>query len=131
MSNFNLNITVPVPPGPLPAAPEGSSSAGKHSAAPAATNPQWRNICWCKHESQQQQAVPKAEMVLQQGTDGCCQQDGPCCQLGRWNGLHLPAGVTRYSLPVGREQGRGGWTTVPLNRLLSAPLCSMYSCRSK
>lgn len=46
-------------------------------------------------------------MVLQQGTSGCCQQDGSWGQLGRWKGLHLPTGVTRYSLPVGREQGRG------------------------
>lgn len=29
-------------------------------------------------------------------------------QLGRWKGLYLPTGVTHYSLPVGREQGRGG-----------------------
>lgn len=46
-------------------------------------------------------------MVLQQGTSGCCQLDGAWCQLGRWKGLRLPTSVTRYSLPAGREQGRG------------------------
>lgn len=120
MSNSSLNISVHTPPGPLPAMPAGRSSAGKNSTAPVATNPQQRNICWCKHEPQQQQAAPKAEMVLQQGTSGCCQQDGAWCQLGRWKGLDLPTGVTRYSLPAGREQGRGGMNNCASKRVAFA-----------
>lgn len=53
-------------------------------------------------QTQQQQAVPKAAMVLQQGMSGCC-QDRAWCQQGGWKGR----GVKQYPLPEGREQRRG------------------------
>lgn len=126
-SNFNSNISVHGPPGPLPTMPAGRPPAGKRSTAPVATNPQRRRSCWCKHEPQQQQAAPKAEMVLQQGVSGCCQEDRAWCQLGRWGGLQLPRGVKQYPLPEGREQRRERMNNCAAKQVTFGSLCNLLS----
>lgn len=124
VSNFNLHIAVRMPPGPLCAMSAGRSSAGKHSTAPVATS---KGIF--------------ADANTSPGSSKQCLRLRWCCSRGcpaavsrmepgvslREKGLHLPTG---YSLPMGRK-GEGRWTTVPLNRLLLPPLCSIYFCRSK
>lgn len=100
-SNFNLNISL----GPLPTMPAGRSPAGKHS--PCSHNPPAKELVLMQTQQQQQRAVPKAEMVLQQGMPGCCQEHRACCQPRRWEGLQPPRGVKQHPLPEGREQRRG------------------------
>lgn len=129
--NFILNISVHTSQGPLPtnASREISSWQGQHS--PCSHKRPAKNFCWCKHKPQQQQAVPKAEMVMQQGVSGCCQEHRAWCQLRNWKGLQLPRGVKQYPLPEGRKQRRGRMNNHASKQVTFDSLFNLHSYRSK